>query len=190
MEYVFGYGSLSALLTVKPTRTPDPRGYVTDVHGRRRWGVATDNRVTIPGYKRYRAADGSYPAVHVAFLDLVAGEGTVNGVCLPVSPGRLAVLDLRERNYVRTDVTEQLAHALGRTWAYVGSEEGRARLAAGRAGETAVVTREYLDTVLDGFSRLGERELGRFHASSDLAGLPIRELERVDLAGDPAPRAK
>jgi gamma-glutamylcyclotransferase (GGCT)/AIG2-like uncharacterized protein YtfP len=190
MEFVFGYGSLSALADPPPSRTPDPRGYVTDLAGhRRRWGVAADNRATLPGYKRYRAADGSYPHVAVAFLDLAPGDGAVNGVCLPVDARRLTALDERERNYVRADVTDRLAHALGRTWAYVGSAEGRARLADGRARDAAVVTREYRAIVLAGFAALGGDELARFHASSDLDGLPLVELERVELDGRPAPRA-
>jgi hypothetical protein len=190
MEFVFGYASLTPLLPVAPARAPDPRGYVTDLHGyRRRWGVAADNGAAIPGYKRYRAADGSYPPLHVAFLDLTAGAGAVNGVCLPLSAARRDALDARERNYVRVDVTERIAEPLGRTWAYVGSAAGRARLAAGRRGGTAVVTREYWEIVLGGFAALGEPELTRFHDSSDLDGLPIRALERVDLAGRPAPRA-
>jgi gamma-glutamylcyclotransferase (GGCT)/AIG2-like uncharacterized protein YtfP len=189
MELVFGYASLSVLLDAPPTRTPDPRGYVTDLHGyRRRWGVAADNRAAIPGYKRYRDADGAYPAVHIAFLDLAGGAGTVNGVCLPVSPAQLAALDDRERNYVRVEVSGQLTTPLGRTWAYLGSRDGRARLAAGRRAGDAVVTREYREIVLGGFAALGDDELARFHASSDLADLPIRDLERVDLAGHPAPR--
>lgn len=191
-EFVFGYASLSALLAAPPTRAPDPRGYVTDLRGaRRRFGVAADNALAIPGYKRYRAADGSYPPVHVAFLNLEddGGAGAVNGVCLPADAATLAALDRRERNYVRVEVTERIAAPLGRTWAYVGSPEGRARLADGRARGSAVVTREYRALVLAGFAALGEEELARFHASSDLGGLPVRELERVDLRGRPAPRA-
>src|SRR6185369_15893739 len=119
MEYVFGYGSLTALADRPdgpPGRDPHPRGYVTDLLGRRRrWGVAADNRTALPGYKRYRAADGSHPPVAVAFLDLAPGEGAVNGVCLPVEPSVLAALDRRERNYARVEVTGRLACALGRT---------------------------------------------------------------------------
>jgi gamma-glutamylcyclotransferase (GGCT)/AIG2-like uncharacterized protein YtfP len=182
VDYVFGYGSLTALAGA--------RAQPAELHDHRRcWGVAADNRSAIPGYKRYRATDGSYPAVQVAFLDLVAGAGTVNGVCLPASPAQLAALDERERNYVRVEVTEQVADPLGRTWTYVGSPAGRARLAAGRTDGTAVVSREYRDIVLRGFARLGDDALARFHASSDLADLPVVDLERVDLAGRPAPRA-
>ncbi len=189
-EFVFGYASLSALLAAPPTRAPSRHGYVTDLRGARRgWGVAADNALAVPGYKRYRAADGSYPPVRVAFLDLLDGEGTVNGVCLPADAATLAALDRRERNYARVEVTQRLAAPLGRTWAYVGSPEARARLAEGRRAGTAVVTREYLGLVLAGFAALGAEELARFHAGSDLDGLPVRDLERVDLSGRPAPRA-
>ncbi|HEX4804859.1 MAG TPA: gamma-glutamylcyclotransferase [Conexibacter sp.] len=189
-EFVFGYASLSALLAAPPTRAPSRHGYVTDLRGARRgWGVAADNALALPGYKRYRAADGSYPPVRVAFLDLFEGDGTVNGVCVPADAATLAALDRRERNYVRVEVTERIAAPLGRTWAYAGSPEGRARLAAGREAGTAVVTREYLELVVAGFAALGAEELARFHASTELDGLPVRELERVDLGGRPAPRA-
>jgi len=190
MEYVFGYASLSALLAAPPTRTPDERGYVTDLRGARRsWGVAADNALALPGYKRYRAADGSYPPVRVAFLDVRDGEGAVNGVCLPVDAATLAALDRRERNYERVEVTGRIAMPLGRTWTYAGSHAGRARLAEGLRAGTAVVTREYVDIVLAGFAALGEAELARFHASTDLDQLPVRALERVELDGRPAPRA-
>ena len=189
MEFVFGYGSLTTLADPPPSRAPDPRGYVTDLAGhRRRWGVAADNRSALPGYKRYRDGDGAYPPVAVAFLDLAPGDAAVNGVCLPVAAGALAALDARERNYERVEVTAQLAQALGPTWAYVGSAEGRARLADGRARGAAVVTREYRDLVLAGFAALGAGELARFHASSDLDDLPLADLERVDLDGRAAPR--
>jgi gamma-glutamylcyclotransferase (GGCT)/AIG2-like uncharacterized protein YtfP len=189
VEFVFGYGSLTALADPPPGRAPDPRGYVTDLLGhRRRWGVAADNRSALPGYKRYRAADGSYPPVAVAFLDLAPGDGAVNGVCLPVAPAALEALDRRERNYARVEVTERLARPIGRTWAYVGSAEGRARLADGRARGAAVVTREYRDLVLAAFAALGAEELARFNAGSDLGDLPLADLERVELDGRAAPR--
>ncbi|HMJ01422.1 MAG TPA: gamma-glutamylcyclotransferase family protein [Conexibacter sp.] len=177
MELVFGYGSLAAVAI--------PGERVFSLHGhRRRWGVAMDNREAIPGYKRYVDTDGSHPAVHVAFLDLLASpdDDAVNGVCRPVTAAQLAALDARERNYDRRDVTAHVADPPGRVWAYVGSAAGRARLAAGTAAGCAVVSREYLDLVLRGFARLGVRELARFHACSDLDGLPVRDLRRVDLS--------
>jgi hypothetical protein len=143
-----------------------------------------DNRVDLPGYKFYRdPRDGSRPEVYVAFADLEEAPGCeVNGVCLPV-PGEaaLAVLDARERNYQRVDVTGLLPGAPGRTWAYVGSPAGRARLVRGRAEGRAVVAREYVERVQAGFRALGPAEHAAFVASTDFGGLPLVALERVEL---------
>lgn len=182
MEFVFGYGSIAA------AAASGARVVMLDGH-RRRWGVAMDNRALVPGYKCFLAADGSRPPLHVAFLDIVpAADGhAVNGVCHPVTAEQLAALDRRERNYERHDVTERIEDPPGRVWAYVGSPAGRARLAAGLRAGTAVVSRAYRDTVLGAFARLGHHELAHFHASSDLDGLPVRELGRVDLTGGAVP---
>jgi hypothetical protein len=83
---VFGYGSLAG----------GGAGGAARLDGYRRvWGVAMDNRVDIPGYKSYRLrADGSRPAVFVAFLDVVSSRGdSVEGVLLAVDDDAVAVLD-------------------------------------------------------------------------------------------------
>jgi hypothetical protein len=173
-EYLFAYGSLAGELAGVPGRL---RGY------RRRLGVAADNSIEIPGYKRYLdPADGSAPAVFVAFADLVEDEDTiVNGVLAPLPPTDLVALDLRERSYDRIDVTADADPAPGTVWAYIGSPAGRARLQQGEAAGAAVVTRAYLDGIHAAFRALGAEEYDEFLASSDLDGLPIRDLDRVDL---------
>ena len=182
-DSIFGYGSLAhdLLADVTVTRL---RGY------RRRFGVAADNSQAIPGYKRYRAADGSFPGIFVAYLDLVEDPDTaVNGVLAPVDAAPLADLDRRERNYDRIDVTAAIdTPPPGRVWAYIGSPDGRARLATGLAADTAVVQRAYLEHVEAGFRRLGTDEYDHFLATSDLDGLPLLDLERIDLPPEgPAP---
>ena len=150
---VFAYGSLTGL----PGRPATLRG------ARRAWGVAMDNRVAIPGYKRWLdPATGEPPAVHVAFVDLEQDPaGAVQGVLLEVDDAALATLDARERNYERRAVElEDGVHA----WTYVGSPAGRRRLAAGRAAGTAVVARSYHDVV-----------------GLDPGDLPVRDLVRQDL---------
>jgi hypothetical protein len=140
-----------------------------------------DNARDLPGYKHYRRPDGSRPDVFVAFLDLVRTPGAaVNGVCLPVDDDALALLDRRERNYVRRDVTARLPDAPGRVWTYAGSPGGRSRLRRARARGRAVISAEYLARVSAGFRALGERELATLQAS--LAGdeLPVWELVRID----------
>lgn len=179
-DYVFGYASLAHDLLAETT-VARLRGY------RRAFGVAADNSVEIAGYKRYRVADdGSFPDVYVAFLDIVEDRATVvNGVLAAVAPAALADLDRRERNYDRIDVTAAIdSPPDGRVWAYRGSPEGRARFAAGAAGATAVIQRSYLDRVDAGFRRLGAAEHELFLATSDLDGLPLLDLERVDVPAE------
>ena len=180
MEHVFGYASLVV---------DAGDGQVTRLRGvRRAWGVATDNSRGIPGYKMYlRRSDGSRPDVFVAFFDLLPDPRCcVNGVCRPVEPGELELLDRRERNYDRVDVTSSIESPPGRVWAYVGSADGRERLRRARASGKAVVSRDYERKVHAGFSALGGIEYAEFLSSTVLDGLPVWDLERVDLPGSPS----
>ena len=171
-QYVFGYGSLVL----------DGAGSLETLPGHRRvWGVATDNVRHIPGYKTYLSrSDGNRVDVYVAFVDIEPDPSSaVRGLVRPVSEAELAELDLRERNYDRIDVTDLVETDFGGpVWTYRGSAEGRARLARGRAEGRAVVSKEYLERVHRGLSALGDGELERFEAESDL---PVADLERVDL---------
>lgn len=148
---VFGYGSLARR-----------RDVVLD-GWERWWGVAMDNRLALPGYKRYRDAAGSVPPLHVAFADLRPAPGaSVRGDLLEVSVDDLAALDRRERNYLRVPLP-----ALGEdVWAYIGSPEARARAATAREAGTLVLQRAYLELCGGG---------------PDPAELPVLDLERVDL---------
>jgi gamma-glutamylcyclotransferase (GGCT)/AIG2-like uncharacterized protein YtfP len=115
---------------------------------RRGWGVAMDNRRTIPGYKFYVDPEtGERPAVFVTFVCIWPEPGaSVEGVVFEVDDDGLAALDDRERNYDRRDVSEHVDDT-GPVWAYLASEAGRERFAAGRAAGTAVVSEEYLARV-------------------------------------------
>lgn len=185
--FVFGYGSLTVTSGPVPVREPRGEGFVTDLCGfARAWGVAMDNRHDLPGYKYYTGPDGARPEVYVSFLDVRAREGaSVNGVCLPVDAGRLAELDRRERNYVRVDVSDHVAAGGARVWTYLGSDAGRERLAAGRAGGRAVIDAGYLRVVQSGFRGLGEDEYRACRTSLDPGDLPVRELTRVALPTRP-----
>jgi hypothetical protein len=177
-EWVFGYASLA-------TDYADAGSVACELAGHRRvWGVAADNARTIPGYKVYLdRRDGSRPAVHVAFLDVIADpDASVGGIALPVDPQTLELLDARERNYDRRDVTGRVDGVEGRVWTYAGSDEGRERLRRGREAGTAVISRDYLEKVHTGFRALGEG----WHAGlvESLRGddLPVWDLERLDPA--------
>lgn len=174
-EWVFGYASLVAL----PDATPAVlRGW------RRVWGVAMDNAVAVPGYKVYERPDGTRPACAVAFLDLERDAAcAVDGALIEAGPSTLEELDARERQYRRIEVTDMVdSVAEGRVWTYVGRGPGRARVAAGRAGDAPVVVqRAYAELVERAFAARGPGVLARYRASTEPPPFPVVELARVDL---------
>ncbi len=164
-QYVFGYGSLAGL-----------HGRPARLHGHRRvWGVAMDNSATIAGYKHYRRPDGSRPDVFVAYLDIVAEPGaTIEGLMIAVEDDiALAALDARERNYDRVDVTAAVGDAPGTVWAYRGSRAGRERLRHAVTIGSAVIQRDYRDSVRAGLAELGIDD------DLDPGGLPVVDLTRI-----------
>jgi hypothetical protein len=172
--YVFGYGSLVALPYAVPARL---RGY------RRVWGVAMDNTVATPGYKVYENPEGTRPAVAVAFLDLAEDPDAVIDGALIAAPD-LALLDARERQYERIDVTAAVEPRRpgGKTYTYVGRAAGRARVAAGRGGSAdVVIQRAYADSVERAYAQLGPDALARYRATTEAPPFPLAELARVDL---------
>jgi hypothetical protein len=174
VQFVFGYGSLAADL---------PGSHPAVLRGRRRgWGVAMDNSIDVPGYKHYRLrADGSRPAVFVAFLDLFDDPAAVtHGVCVAVDDGALPAIDHRERNYARIDVTDAVAPSRGTVWAYVGSAEGRSRLDRAREAGLAVISRYYLERTRSSFAALGGDARADFEASAAVGDLPVLDLERFE----------
>jgi hypothetical protein len=174
-EFVFGYGSLVADLA---------RGHVATLRGHRRvWGVAMDNSRDLPGYKSYRLrADGSRPALYVAFLDIEPDRAaSVAGVCMPVGAGELVELDDRERNYDRVEVTGAIDGARGRVWAYRGSQAGQARLRDGLAAGRAAVSRDYLRDVIPALRAIAPDEVDAVRRARADAGLVVLDLERVEV---------
>ena len=184
-ELVFGYGSLVFDLSFGPTREPSDEGFVCDLVGyRRRFDIAMDNAVTIPGYKYYVDAEtGERPEVFVTFVNVCASaDGAVNGVAVPVSREGLRELDERERNYERVDVTEAIRpRPARRVWTYRGEEDARERYRHGRASGRAVVSRGYYEAVVSSFEELGPAELERFWRSTEQPECPLADLALVDL---------
>ncbi len=185
---MFGYGSLVTPAGRALGRRRSPHGFLADLVGfRRTWGVAMDNRRDLPGYKYYTDARGRRPEVFVTFLDICRSAdpgAAVNGVCVPVDDAGLSVLDGRERNYERIDVSDQITvpGADGiRVWAYAGSAPGRDRLRRARAAGAAVIDATYLQGVHDGFALLGEAEHRACVPSLDPGDLPVVSLRRHDL---------
>jgi hypothetical protein len=182
-DYVFAYGSLTAGPPLSVTRRRGPGGFIADLDGyARHWGVAMDNRRDLPGYKYYTDEAGRRPDVFVAFLDVAPSPAAVtNGVCVPVDASRLEILDRRERNYVRVDVSDHVSGDGARVWTYVGSRDGRERLRRGVAAGSAVVHDAYLREVADAFAALGPDEYRACRRSLCPGALPVRSLTRHDL---------
>jgi hypothetical protein len=75
----------------------------------------------------------------------------------------------------------------GPVWTYVGTDAARDRLAAGLETSRAVISRDYLERVEEGFRRLGEAEWRRYVASTDRPPCPVRALRRIDLPAAAGP---
>jgi Gamma-glutamyl cyclotransferase, AIG2-like len=141
-----------------------------------------DNSVDLPGYKFYVDPEsGERPAVFVAYLSVVPVDGAaVNGVAFPVGADELALLDDRERNYVRRDVTGAV-DVDGRAWVYVATDEARARYEGAVASGVAVVDGSYVALVRGAFAALGDGELRYFDQSTEPPSIPVVSLRRVNL---------
>ena len=161
--FLLAYGSLVANLDDRARDVRKVRGL------RRVWGVAMDNRVDLPGYKFYvRDGPGARHDGHVAFLDLTEDPaGAFDGTLFEISEDELDALDLRERNYARADVTSNVIDAPGSVVAYIGTEEGRARFAAGTSAGDLVVSEAYVEQVGG--------------ASAPRVPCPVARLTRIDL---------
>jgi hypothetical protein len=147
-----------------------------------------DNTRTLPGYKYYvDPRTGDRPGVFVVFLDIAPEpSGRVNGLMFDVAGEELGVLDRRERNYGRVDVTAALTKPVdGAVWAYSGTPEARERFRHGLRTGRAVISREYYEQVLMGFGELGSNAAAEFRALTDAPPCPIVELRRVDLPARP-----
>ncbi len=184
--WVFGYGSLVDPASL--ARTLGREEWVTEdfpwvcLEGyRRTWGVAMDNRRAIPGYKRYRGEDGSWPEVFVAFLDIEPAPGEqVWGVLARVTEDELHRLQRRERNYRLEAVGEHIVNRPpgAQVFAFVGLPEARERLAQGRRDGSAVIGRDYAQAVEAAFRRRGRAAWAHYrdhtHGGDDLPRLVLR----------------
>jgi len=180
--FVFAYGSLLQ-------RDDAASQHVVECSLRdhvRLWNVAMDNQLDLPGYKYYLdRATGRRPPVFVTFLNVTPRAGSsVNGLAIRVSGTDLELYDERERNYVRREVTHLMSKSFsGRVWTYVGRQDAIERYERGKREGRAVVSREYLDTVLSGFRSVSGEALEQFHASTVPPTVPQAALEVVPIDG-------
>ena len=178
--WVLAYGSLLLRAGVEGA------GVAVTLHEhRRRWNVAMENTRDLPGYRYFRdSRTGERPSVAVTFVNACAAPGEhLNAVAFAVAPGDLPVLDARERNYMRTDVSALVAPALDApVHAYLGLPEARERFDVARERGRAVVARAYHDAVRAGFAALGAGALAEFDRTTDPPDVPLADLVSVPLA--------
>lgn len=179
LAYVFAYASLVGL------DEPFAVGGVehAPVAGRlggfgRHWGAAMDNWASANDHKYFvDPSTGERPHLRVAYLDIEARQGgSVNGLAIPVDATRLGVLDAREVNYSRIDVSTAFEPALGRqVFTYVGTEAARERCRRGAAEGDLFASRDYVTAVRRAFELLGPDALAEFDRMTE--PLPFPELD-------------
>lgn len=185
---MFGYGSLveRASLEVflgKSLNEPGDfmighlRGY------RRSWNVSSDS--SDPMNSRYYVDEtGGRIESAVAALGIYESAGTwINGVLIRVDAADLRLLDRREKNYNRVEVTDRIeCEATDRLTAltYVPKPESVERTREAQRAGRCVVAQSYFDLVETGFRQLGDDHLETYRASSDPLPCPTAAIRRVD----------
>ncbi len=163
-QWIFGYGSLvdSRHLSEFLAR----HGIALNQHChcelggfKRTWSVAMNNALTLPGYKYYLdPATGDRPHVYVAFVNIErhtdTAEARIAGILFEVDAAALALLDAREHNYARHDVTADLSIAVeGTVWSYVGRPDAAARFRHGLATSSVVIEEAYKHRIEAAYAR-------------------------------------
>lgn len=157
--WVFGYGSLVSPASLATTieRTVGSNDVaVAHLHGfARRWNYGS---LSVRG-EWHHAGVNVTDGCMVALGLVVAEAATCNGVIVRVTPTELALLDRRERDYDRTDVTDMLRREDGepveRVVTYVPRPSAIARYEQARDLGRAAIRRSYWELVEQAFDDLG-----------------------------------
>lgn len=162
--WVFGYGSLASARSLTGTigRAVDPDAdvAVAHLHGYgRRWNYGS---LHLRGDWRCDGREVRRGLV-VSLGLTVADAETCNGVAVRVTEEELALLDRRERDYERTDVSDAISvergDVTGRVVTYVPRPSAIARYEQARDARRAAVRRSYWDLVHEAFTELGADHL-------------------------------
>jgi len=137
-----------------------------------------DNSKTLAGYKYYLdPTTGARPEVFVAFANIEKHhEQRVSGILFETDAAMLEVLDSRERNYRRADVSAHISIAVeGTVWSYIGSAQASARYHHGLRNNALVVDKAYVQGIESAFARAGLP-----YAAALPPNVPLVQLTRVD----------
>jgi cation transport regulator ChaC len=138
-NFIFGYGSLvnakNLQIYLNRSLKANFDFNLSSLEGYRRcWNIAMDNQIDLPGYKYYLEKDiGIRPNGFVTFLNIRPSQcESIYGILFRVYDEELQLLDERERNYKRIDVTNSIDATLeGRVWTYIGLNEAEQRYLQG-----------------------------------------------------------
>jgi len=143
-----------------------------------------DNQQNLPSYKYYLdPKTGLRPEIYVTFLNIRPALGhVITGILFPVTKNELQMLDARERNYTRKEVSKSISLSVaGRVWVYEGTEAARERYDYGLRENTACIHQAYYHYVYRCFLQLGKPHAQAYLDSTDPPEVPIRKLKRIDL---------
>ena len=185
-SFVFGYGSLVNVDNLEQYLQRKLRlnfDYtICSLKGWRRcWNVAMDNNIDLPKYKYYCDRETKRRLnCYVTFLNIRPDfKQIISGILFRVSDKELKNLDLRERNYRRVNITQQLNVPIqGNVWTYIGLPEAEQRYQKGLMQNKAVISQDYFDLVRNAYRSLGSEEFVNYVASTEQPIIPIVELEK------------
>jgi cation transport regulator ChaC len=188
-HFVFGFGSLvkeAGLRKFLRRNANRPvESCICQLQGYRRcWNVAMDNTQNLHSYKYYLDLGTGYrPEVYVTFLNIRSAVGyEITGILFQVTEEELQMLDARERNYTRKEVSSAISlPSAGKVWVYEGTKAARERYAYGLGESRACVQADYFHYVHDCFLQLGKPHVQAYLDSTDPPEVPIRKLKRIDL---------
>ena len=182
---VFGYGSLVHVQNLERylgrKLQPDIDYKICSLKNYQRcWNVAMDNKVDLPNYKYYRdSRTNERINAFVTFLNIRPhASKDILGILFRVTDAELVNLDLRERNYRRTNITKQLEIQIqGNAWTYIGLPAAEQRYKTGLAQNKAVIAQTYFNSVKDAYFALGDEEFANYIVTTDKPLASIMDLE-------------
>lgn len=172
--WVFGYGSLVSPASMERTLgRPVPRDddfRATHLLGySRRW-----NYGSLRQRGDWHGPHGPVRDGIVVSLGLEVTDGRCNGAAVRVTDDELAMLDWRESDYERTDVTGRVTGAFdGRVFTYVPRETAIERYREARRDRRAAIRQSYVDLVRTAFERLGGRHLDEYVTTTPHPDVPV-----------------